>query len=251
MTVAVLLDAGCGDCKYICKHLADSAANPAARNFILGQDNCREMLTMRKYPNSDACHLVQDTITHLSLRWPFNGRFMNRPGCVDGVLCVSVLQHLPNKYRQLEAIENLIRVCHPGSRVLLYVWSFEKEGMEPRLGEKTRQDHFVSWKIADKDGRERTVDRFFYLFVNGELEYLLSFFSHIRLVQRAFDGKNWCVEFEVLCCVCATNNGMRQGSKVTAPINECIPFPRTSQRSAQQSGGTPASPPHTPSRGAR
>lgn len=111
------------------------------------------MLTMRKYPNSDACHLVQDTITHLSLRWPFNGRFMNRPGCVDGVLCVSVLQHLPNKYRQLEAIENLIRVCHPGSRVLLYVWSFEKEGMEPRLGEKTRQDHFVSWKIVDKDGR--------------------------------------------------------------------------------------------------
>ena len=201
MTVAVLLDAGCGDCKYICKHLADSAANPAARNFILGQDNCREMLTMRKYPNSDACHLVQDTITHLSLRWPFNGRFMTRPGCVDGVLCVSVLQHLPNKYRQLEAIENLIRVCHPGSRVLLYVWSFEKEGMEPRLGEKTRQDHFVSWKIVDKDGRERTVDRFFYLFVNGELEYLLSFFSHIRLVQRAFDGKNWCVEFEVLCCV--------------------------------------------------
>lgn len=159
------------------------------------------MLTLRKYPNARDCHLLQDTITHLSLRWGYDPDVTRRPGCVDGVLCVSVLQHLPNKYRQLEAIENLIRVCHAGSRVLLYVWSFEKEGMEPRLGAKTKQDHFVSWKVTDKDGKEKVVDRFFFLFINGELEYLLSFFSHIRLLRRFFDGKNWCVEFEVLCCV--------------------------------------------------
>ena len=65
---AVLLDAGCGDHKYMCKHLEDAKKNTAKRNVILGQDNCREMLLVNKYPNSDQCFLFQDSITHSSLR---------------------------------------------------------------------------------------------------------------------------------------------------------------------------------------
>ena len=113
------------------------------------------------------------------------------------MLCVSVIQHLPSKYRQLEAIQNLIRVCHRGSRILLYVWSFEKEGLVPRYGPSTPQNYFMPWRIEDKN-----VERFFYLFMNGELEFLLSFFPAIRLLHRFFDGKNWCVEFEVLSPPC-------------------------------------------------
>ena len=55
----------------------------------------------------------------------------------------------------------------------------------------------MPWRIEDKN-----VERFFYLFMNGELEFLLSFFPAIRLLHRFFDGKNWCVEFEVLSPPC-------------------------------------------------
>lgn len=133
----------------------------------------------------------------------------------DGVLSVSVIQHLPNKYKQLQALRELIRVCKKGGRILLYVWSFEKEGMKPRFEDRS-QYYLLTWKLplssiqggresVERDGLrvdevENTVEvkRFFYLFIHGELEWLLSYCSGIRIVNRFFDGTNWCVELLVL-----------------------------------------------------
>ena len=42
------------------------------------------------------------------------------------------------------------------------------------------------------------VKRYYYLFMEGELEYLLPFFPNLRLLHRFFDGQNWCVQIEVL-----------------------------------------------------
>ena len=65
---------------------------------------------------------------------------------MDGVLSISVIQHLPNRYKQFEALRNLIRVCKPGGRVLVYVWSFENKRMKPRLG-NAEKDYLLPWKV--------------------------------------------------------------------------------------------------------
>lgn len=45
------------------------------------------------------------------------------------------------------------------------------------------------------------VKRYYFLFMNGELEFLLSYFQNIRILKRFFDGQNWCVELEVIFVV--------------------------------------------------
>lgn len=45
------------------------------------------------------------------------------------------------------------------------------------------------------------VKRYYFLFMNGELEFLLSYFQSIRILKRFFDGQNWCVELEVIFVV--------------------------------------------------
>lgn len=45
------------------------------------------------------------------------------------------------------------------------------------------------------------VKRYYFLFMNGELEFLLSYFQSIRILKRFFDGQNWCVELEVIFAV--------------------------------------------------
>ena len=95
------------------------------------------------------------------------------------------------------------------------MWSFEKEDLSPRF-EARSQQHRLKWKLPlasveelrdsfERDGvkvdeAEKTAEvaRFYYLFLNGELEWLLSYIEGIRILQRSFDGKNWCVELEVL-----------------------------------------------------
>lgn len=65
---------------------------------------------------------------------------------MDGVLAISVLQHLPNRYKQLEALEALIRVCRKKGRVLVYVWSFENKWMKPRLADGAKE-YLLPWKV--------------------------------------------------------------------------------------------------------
>ena len=201
----LLLDTGCGDCKYMCWNEQQATLNPSKRCVMIGQDNNADMLCIQKYPEWSKCHLVQNDICYL----PF------RDEAFDGVLSVSVIQHLPNKYLQLKALREMIRVCRKGGRLLIYTWSFEKENDKPRCEDRS-QLYLLPWKIPlaeiadlqptfEEDGltvdeKEQTVEvkRLYYLFLNGELEWLLSYCPGIRILNRQFDGKNWIVELQKL-----------------------------------------------------
>ena len=65
-THGLLLDTGCGDCKYICWN--DQNQTPSNRTILIGQDNNREMLQIDKYPQSKQTLLVQNDICHLSFK---------------------------------------------------------------------------------------------------------------------------------------------------------------------------------------
>lgn len=113
------------------------------------------------------------------------------------MLSISVIQHLPSKFRQLEAIQSLVRVCKPGGRVLIYVWSFEKEDRKPRFLSAS-QDHFLTWALPSASSSPAQVTRYFYLFQHGELDWLCSYIPSVRPLRRFFDGKNWCIELQKL-----------------------------------------------------
>lgn len=115
----------------------------------------------------------------------------------DGVLSISVIQHLPSKFRQLEAIQSLVRCCKSGGRVLIYVWSFEKEDRKPRFPSAS-QDHFLTWALPSASSSPAQVTRYFYLFQHGELDWLCSYIPSVRPLRRFFDGKNWCIELQKL-----------------------------------------------------
>ena len=65
----------------------------------------------------------------------------------------------------------------------------------PEPSEKSSSD---SEEMSQEEENTVEVKRFFYLFIHGELEWLLSYCSGVRIVNRFFDGSNWCVELEVV-----------------------------------------------------
>ena len=73
---------------------------------------------------------------------------------------MSVIQHLPNKYKQLQALRELIRVSKKGGRILIYVWSFEKANMKPRF-EDPSQYQFLTWKLplSSIGGKRDSIER--------------------------------------------------------------------------------------------
>lgn len=113
---------------------------------FIGQDCCREMLVVDKYTDHSNLHLLQSDIGNLAMRYRFVISVQDRPQCVDGVLSISVIQHLPNKYKQFEAIAQMIRVCRKKGRILIYVWSFENKYMKPRLTDGSHE-YLLPWKV--------------------------------------------------------------------------------------------------------
>ena len=64
----LLLDTGCGDCKYICRNEQLVAQNPARRSLLIGQDNNASMLRIQKYSQWSRCLLLQSDICRLPFR---------------------------------------------------------------------------------------------------------------------------------------------------------------------------------------
>lgn len=67
-TRGLLLDTGCGDCKYICRNEQLATQSPNRRSVIIGQDNNASMLRIHKYPQWNRCLLLQSDICRLPFR---------------------------------------------------------------------------------------------------------------------------------------------------------------------------------------
>ena len=142
-----------------------------------------------------------------------------RSGIFDIVISIAVVHHFSTHERRLAAIRELLRLCVPVTgRVLVYAWAKE-QARDRGAG----VDVFVPWALhqkfanraangADGGGKaeEKSVlQRYYHLFVKGELEELCLAVNdpandppatatssapiRCRIEESFFDQENWCI----------------------------------------------------------
>lgn len=113
---------------------------------------------------------------------------------IDNIISIAVIHHFATEERRLKAIEELIRVCKIGGKILIYVWAKEQE----RFKNNNNQDQLISWNIKKEFNNNTTeiYDRYYHLFINGELERLCYTFNNIKIIENGYNCGNYYVIIE-------------------------------------------------------
>ena len=130
----------------------------------------------------------------------------------DTVLCVAVVHHFATHERRLRCIAELVRVTSLKGRVLVTAWALEQEQAEKSRRVFGAQDVAVPWVLPAASDPERqeevkalpdekarkalqpvAVERFCHVFVEGELEALVSQLPNVQIVESYYDNANWAV----------------------------------------------------------
>ncbi|GIY66674.1 alkylated DNA repair protein alkB homolog 8 [Caerostris extrusa] len=140
-----------------------------------------------------------------------------RNECIDVAICIAVIHHMSTEIRRKKAIEEIIRILHPGGRALIYVWAFEQNQTKylkqnssndnpcqhVKISDTTslpihvnrtnfeQQDILVPWKKISKESHN-VHHRFYHVFVKGELESLVQKCG-AQIESSYYDDGNWCV----------------------------------------------------------
>ena len=223
---AVLLDAGCGNGKYL-----NPAAAGGARLALIGTDAARGLLRLAARVGGDGV-LAQADAAALPLR----------SSCADAVICIAVLHHLSSEARRLAALAELARVLRVGGRALVTVWALEQAEPErtlrkwepiidPSAAAGTTDcpsagagEYFVPWHLpmhrpefgaaaraaaadvaaarpeamapprVDEAKGAVVFRRYYHLFAAGELAALAGRVPGLRLDAEYFDASNWVIE---------------------------------------------------------
>ena len=129
-------DIGCGNGKYM-------QALGTGRVASFGCDTSANLV--------DICHdggceaLVADALT-----LPY------RSNAFGAVICIAVLHHLSNKARRIQALREIIRVCRPGGRCLVYAWALEQDKESKR--QFGSQDVMVPWHMQSSQQMVKEVE---------------------------------------------------------------------------------------------
>ena len=85
-----------------------------------------------------------------------------RDNSFDHVISIAVIHHLSSEEHRKTAINEMLRVCKPGGKVLISIWAFEQD--EDSTFKFTVGDNYVKWRdttryyhIYDKDGAENLI----------------------------------------------------------------------------------------------
>jgi tRNA (uracil-5-)-methyltransferase TRM9 len=158
-------DIGCGNGKNMmaveCNYLQ-----------FIGADYCPNLVKICAESQPHAETMIADNL-HL----PYRNR------CFDHMISIAVIHHFSSGQRRVQALRELIRCVRSGGKILIFVWALEQsESSKRRFTEQ--EDIFVPWF----DGTtKKTYQRFYHLFVQGELE---------RLCRDAAAAEGRSIEFE-------------------------------------------------------
>ena len=151
-------DIGCGNGKNM-RYRSDIQ--------FIGMDLCENFVDICKNYNLNVYHGNIISI-------PFESNYF------DNVISIAVIHHLKTKDERMKAISELIRITKPGGRILIYVWAFEQDQNSKRKFET--QDVLVPFRLKNSD---KSFDRFYHVYVYGELEQEL---------EQEVQNKNVCIE---------------------------------------------------------
>jgi len=119
-----------------------------------------------------------------------------RAAAFDAAISIAVIHHLSTARRRLRALCDLARIVRPGGSLLVSVWAAE----QPRFRATARsQDVFVPWEYHQprthvEKGAGKVFQRYYHLFVAGELEQLVAAVSPpLELVRCELDHDNYYV----------------------------------------------------------
>lgn len=114
-----------------------------------------------------------------------------KSGCADVVLSIAVIHHFATPERRVAAVAELGRLLRPGGRGIIYVWA--REQAKDRGG----TDVLINWEVHAKFDTEQSVlQRYYHLFVKGELEDLVAQVPGLAVRRSYFDKENWAVVVE-------------------------------------------------------
>jgi len=144
-------------------------------------------------PCSEFCQLMLDKNTMKV----HQGRHLELPselGTFDLVLSIAVIHHLSTRERRLEALRELVQLTRYDGLIVIQVWacrptSAKSSRLQWKIIDEKTSDYLIPWQRVQKDGM--IYKRFYHLFVEGELEELVSELEGVKIVHSFRDNENW------------------------------------------------------------
>lgn len=168
-----VLDCGCGNGKYL-----------STRNDLqwTGMDYCSSLLEVAQLKSK------QDVLQANALQIPF------KSCSFQAILSIAVLHHLSTFERRLQMLKEIIRVLEVGGRAILTTWAMEQECLSKTIHKWTcitGTDYIIPWQ--KRIGREcgSVYQRYYHLFVKGELEQLISKIENCKIINVYYELNNW------------------------------------------------------------
>lgn len=160
---SMIADIGCGNGK-----------NMLTRKdcTFVGCDNCPKFVDICKSKNLD---VVLGDATNI----PF------RDNMFDCVLSIAVIHHLVTNSRRLKAIQELVRICKNGGRILIYVWSIDANIKSDRI-KNVDDGKLIQWRH-----KNTIYDRFYHMFEKGELQDLIDKINGVEIIDTSHVCGNW------------------------------------------------------------
>ncbi|CAB0011783.1 unnamed protein product [Nesidiocoris tenuis] len=209
---SVLLDVGCGNCKYF---------GHAKQIFEVGSDHSAGLLNIS---HDRGFQTVRNNCLSLPIR----------DGVIDCVICIAVIHHLSSSERRIHSVSEILRVLSDSGKALIYVWAkdqkykgstsnylkygkknnghpvtdeqtdgTQKAQKEPKVNlpvhvngtdfSQCQNDVLVPWKLKTTSSSESasTFLRYYHVFDEGELD-LLCEKAGAKILKTYYDNGNWC-----------------------------------------------------------
>ena len=166
---SIILEVGCGNGKNL---------NYRKDCINIGCDLCKNFCTITNRKGAES--LVAN-----NLYLPFTDN------SIDYILSIAVIHHLSTYERRMKSIYELIRILHPGGKLLIQVWAMKQPDNSRR--KFTKQNNLVEFQTSDKKIKEY---RFYHVFRENELDDMFSRIPGIKIVKSYWEIGNWIVEIE-------------------------------------------------------
>ncbi|EKG03914.1 hypothetical protein TCSYLVIO_005026 [Trypanosoma cruzi] len=202
---SLVADVGCGNGKYFTcaqcyrkatvTHIDDVGVTVEADDvedacrYVVGIDLSEGLLRLAQEQQKKLASASQ-VISRTDLLRADGRRTALRGGVFDAVISIAVIHHLATQAGRVEAIRELLRLVRPDGLVLISVWAKEQSRKRSRNDEA---DVLIPWEMHEKyDKEKRVYQRYYHLFVQGELESL-AVEAGASVLESYYDKENWCV----------------------------------------------------------